>query len=99
MLIDFDGQIVQRRNMFESSIPADVKPRVFVVGSKEDPETLKKDLKIDIERIGTALADDCEHGTTAYWAHEQLSHNDADRLRLIQTVKPFLFVPPGSVVF
>ena len=29
--------------------------------------------------------------TTALWGHEQLNHNDPDRQRLVQTVKPFLF--------
>ena len=64
---------------------------MFVVGSKDKPETLKKALNISFEEIGKSLADDCDAGTTELWGHEQLQHNDAERQRLVQTVKPFLF--------
>ena len=91
MLIDFDGQVEQRTAMFEREIPEELKTRVFVVGSKQDPETLKKELKIGFEEIGKSLANDCDAGTAELWDHEQLRHNDAERQRLVQTVKPFLF--------
>ncbi len=39
MLIDFDGD-ESRRAHFEARIADDVRPRVFVIGSKDDPETL-----------------------------------------------------------
>ena len=91
MLIDFDGQIDERRAEFEQAIPEDLKARVFVVGSKHEPETLKKSLNIGFEKIGESLADDCDAGTAELWDHEQLQHNDAERQRLVQTVKPFLF--------
>ena len=64
---------------------------MFVVGSKHKPETLKKALNIGFEEIGKSLANDCDAGITGLWGHEQLNHNDADRRRLVQTVKPFLF--------
>ncbi len=91
MLIDFDGHIDERRARFEQAIPDDLKARVFVVGSKDNPETLKKALNISLEEIGKALANDCDVGTTANWDHEQLQHNDFERQRLVETVKPFLF--------
>jgi hypothetical protein len=91
MVIDFDGHTDERRAEFEQAIPGDLKARVFVVGSKDKPETLKKALKISFEEIGKYLADDCDTGTWKYWAHEQLQHNDAERQRLVQIVKPFLF--------
>src|SRR5947209_18812124 len=59
MLIDFDGRIDERRAEFEQAIPDDLKVRVFVVGSKDNPETLKKALKISFEEIGKSLANDC----------------------------------------
>jgi hypothetical protein len=65
--------------------------RVFVVGSKHEPETLKRALKIGFEAIGKSLANDCDTGTAECWDHEQLQHNDAERRRLVQIVKPFLF--------
>ena len=42
MLIDFDDQVEKRKAEFEQEIPADLKTRVFVIGSKHTPETLKK---------------------------------------------------------
>lgn len=42
MLIDFDGD-ESRRAHFEARIADDVRPRVFVIGSKDDPETLARD--------------------------------------------------------
>lgn len=91
MLIDFDGKIDERRAEFEGAIPADLRARVFVVGSKHEPETLKKALKIGFEDIGKSLAADCGANSAEHWNHEQLQHNDAERQRLVQTVKPFLF--------
>ena len=50
MLIDFDGHVDQRRAEFENEIPDEIKPRVFVVGSKHTPETLKNALNKSFER-------------------------------------------------
>jgi hypothetical protein len=91
MLVDFDDQVENRKARFEQEIPAALKARVFVVGSKHEPETLKKALKIGFEEIGKSLANDCDANTAELWDHEQLQHNAADRNRLVQTVKPFLF--------
>lgn len=91
MVIDFDDQIDKRRAEFDQAIPDDLKARVFVIGSKDEPETLKKALKMKYEEIGNALAADCDANATGYWDHEQIQHNDAVRRRLIQTIKPFLF--------
>ena len=91
MLIDFDDQVQNRKANFEREIPEEFKTRVFVVGSKHNPETLKKALKISFEQIGKSLANDCDAGTAEHWGHEQLQHNDAELQRLAQTVKPFLF--------
>lgn len=91
MLIDFDNQIDERREQFEQAIPDEIKARVFLVGSKKDPEELKKTLNVGFEAIGNALANDCDVGITEHWDHELLQHNDAERQRLVQTVKPFLF--------
>ncbi len=59
MLVDFDGNYVARRKDFEDSIPEDLKPRVFVVGAKETPETLRQELGKSFEQIGMQLADEC----------------------------------------
>ena len=86
MLIDFDGHTDERRAEFAQAIPDDLRARVFVVGSKDNPETLKKALKISFEEIGKSLANDCDAGTAEHWDHEQLKHNDAERQRLVQKV-------------
>ncbi len=91
MLIDFDDQVEERKDRFEQAIPDDLKARVFVVGSRSTPEMLKNSLRFDFEKIGKALANDCDADALEYWGHEQLRHNDAEPQRLVQTVKPFLF--------
>jgi hypothetical protein len=91
MLIDFDGEFEERRGEFEQAIPDDLKPRVFVVGPGHTPEALKNEVNKSFEKIGAALADDCDAGTAGLWDHQQLKHNDSDRERLVQTVRPFLF--------
>jgi hypothetical protein len=91
MLIDFDNQVDRRKADFEREVPAELETRVFVIGSKHTPETLRKQMNKSFEEIGSALAEDCGTGTGAHWAHEQLSHNDMDRQRLHQAAKPFLF--------
>lgn len=91
LLIDFDDQVEDRRTHFERQIPVDLKDRVFVIGPRHNPELLKKESKKNWETIGECLADDCDAGTTAHWDHEQLSHNDRERQRLYQTVRPILF--------
>lgn len=91
LLIDFDGRIDERRAQFEQVIPIDLKLRVFVVGSKDNPETLRQALNIGFEKIGESLANDCDAGIAEHWQHEQLEHNDEERQRMVQIVKPFLF--------
>lgn len=91
MHIDFDDQVEKRKADSEQEIPAQFKARVFVIGSKHTLEALKKDVKKTFEDIGSSLAADCEEGIAGFWGHEQLSHNDADRKRLVETVVPFLF--------
>jgi len=91
LLIDFDGSFEQRRSDFQSQIPVDIQQRVFVVGSQDTPEAMKRQLKRSFEEIGKALADDCDADTATLWGHQQLSHNDPDRHGMAQAIKPFLF--------
>jgi hypothetical protein len=92
MLIDFDGQVKQRNTKFQQEIPEEYKRRVFVVGSRQDPEGLNRALNgIGFEKIGESLAAECGANSAVHWNHEQLHHNHTERERLIQTVRPFLF--------
>jgi hypothetical protein len=90
MLIDFD-ESGSRRAEFEAAVPADLKDRVFVLGSWTDPQALKREASGSFEDIGKALAGDCAAGTTTNWDRSQLQHNAAEVVRLVQFVKPFLF--------
>ena len=91
MLIDFDDQIEQRRERFENEIPSDLRSRVFVVGPQQDPEALKKSLKMSYEQIGESLANDCDAETSENWEHAQLRHNETERRRMVEIIKPILF--------
>ncbi len=91
MLIDFDGHYAARRADFELAIPDDLKNRVFVVGARQTPEDLKKELARNFEQIGLSLADECHQGAETVWTHDHLKHNDPDRHRLIQIIKPIIF--------
>src|SRR5688572_27356684 len=42
MLVDFDGRFEERSKEFEGSVPEDLNPRVFVIGSKTTPEDSRK---------------------------------------------------------
>ncbi|MDX2037277.1 MAG: hypothetical protein SFX72_11555 [Isosphaeraceae bacterium] len=91
MLIDFDGQHEARMNRFREAIPDDLKDRVFVVGSSENPEMLKAALKVPrLEDIGRRLAEDCAVGPGGLWDHEQLKHNAEERKRLEISVQKFV---------
>ena len=92
MIIDFDGDPAGRRLHFETEIPAAFRDRVFVIGPRDTPESLRQSLGKGYEEIGRSLADDCDGDRRDTWDHELLRHNEADRLRLFQTVKSFLFV-------
>ena len=50
MLIDFDDQVEKRKADFEQEIPAELKTRVFVIGSKATPEILKKEARRRVSR-------------------------------------------------
>lgn len=91
LLIDFDGAYPTRRPAFQAKIPTDLQNRVFVVGAKQTPELLKNALGQTYERIGYALAEDCENNSVTTWNHKHLQHNHPDRLRMLTEIKPILF--------
>lgn len=91
LLIDFDGDYTSRRQVFDNEVPSELKSRTFVIGAKFAPEDLRQAVGIGLEKIGLALADDCFQGTDAVWKHDHLEHNEPDRLRLVQSVRPIVF--------
>ena len=91
LLIDFDGQVAERIEIFQKVFPADVRDRVYLLGTQDEPEPLRKDCGISLEKIGERLAQACAHGEPGLWTHAMLAHNQAELDRLIRNVKPFLF--------
>ena len=90
MLIDFDEH-EDRKVQCEQRIPADVKPRVFVIGARKDPETLRRELGMGWESIGRELAQECQKDDFKLWRHPHLSHNSNELERMVPVLKPFLF--------
>ena len=90
LLIDFDKR-GDRRQVVAVRIPADVRGRVFLIGSWSEPEKLRIALGRSLEEIGTSLAEDCFRDTNTTWAHALLEHNTAELVRLREQVHPFLF--------
>ena len=90
LLVDCDGD-PDRIETILDGIPADVRDRVFVLGSLITPEKLKSALRTTLEDIGGRLARDCAEGTDVTWSHEQLQHNESELKRLQAVVVPFLF--------
>jgi hypothetical protein len=90
MIVDFD-ETEDRRDHFGKSIPVEVGSRVFVIGSKDNPEKLKHELKMTFEEIGKALAEGCFQRELSLWDHLHLIHNKAELQRLVDVVRPILF--------
>jgi hypothetical protein len=92
MVVDFDGDAAgRRRSKFEAEIPEVFRARVFVIGPRDTPESLRQSTGKRYEDIGRLLADDCDGDQAGMWGHELLRHNEVDRLRLFQTVRAFVF--------
>ena len=91
LLVDFDGQYEDRRLKFSEAIPMDLRERVFVLGAASTPESLKNELHMSFDRIGASLAEDCHRGIMDLWQGNQLAHNEPDRRRLFESVRPILF--------
>lgn len=90
ILVDFDEN-VDRGIRIQNEIPNDVKSRVFIIGSWDDPEALRESLKMTFEAIGLGLAQDCLKEEPGLWDHPHLRHNGDELRRLTGPVKPILF--------
>lgn len=91
LLIDFDGDVVERTRSFQKVIPEDVRDRVYLLGTQVEPEPLRKACGFPLEKIGEQLANACANEEMGLWGHAMLIHNQAEVGRLIKNVKPFLF--------
>jgi hypothetical protein len=90
LLVDFD-EADDRRARCEECIPEDLRSRVFVVGARDEPEAIKRDVRYSFEKIGTHLADECYWERYELWATQHFEHNNAERQRIAVAVKSILF--------
>ena len=91
LLIDFDGNIQERTRLFNEACPDAAKDRVYLLGTSVEPEPLRKDRGVSLEKVGEELSGACANAEEGLWAHPMLSHNKAELDRLVRNVKPFLF--------
>jgi hypothetical protein len=96
LLIDFDCDTEdkspeKRFCQISKEIPPDLKDRTFVLGTLDEPETLKKKLKLSLEKIGETLAEDCPDKRNPLWKDDMLKHNAPELERLLESVRHFLF--------
>lgn len=89
LLIDCDNQ-ADRVAAAMLRIPADLRPRVFILGVLTEPEDIRRDLG-SYEEIGLAIAKDCREGTGEVWKHRLMQHNMSEVARLQQLIRPILF--------
>lgn len=101
ILIDSDGNS-NRLNAVLSTIPNDLKERVFVMGCLDEPETLKqqshaaikqmdKKEKVSDEAVGKVLFQHCkDNPENNLWHSDELKHNLAEIERLKENTKHFI---------
>ncbi|PYT02847.1 MAG: hypothetical protein DMF60_20125 [Acidobacteria bacterium] len=88
LLIDFDGH---EDRLDIAAIPDRLSERVFVLGTRTEPEDLKRAHLGSYETIGLAMAKDCREETDTIWGHNLLRHNANELDRLREHVRPILF--------
>jgi hypothetical protein len=72
-LIDSDNK-TDRIAELKSSFPSDVVDRIFLLGCLSEPERLRTESGLNLERIGKALATECADENYELWHSSQLQH-------------------------
>ena len=90
LAIDFDHDVASRLRYVSTRIPSDVRDRVFVLGSLDEAEDLRRSLG-DIKLIGSKMTEACRTDEPGIWSSPLLQHNAPELERLRHTVRPFLF--------
>ena len=93
LLIDFDNSFESRSQFLLDKIPEDLRDRVFLLGTADEPERLRSELGQNFEGIGQSLAEQCDgdQQTSGLWNNSHLSHNQPELRRLQALVRPILF--------
>lgn len=74
-----------------SRIPADVRDRIFLLGTRDDPQAFRNAVRLSFEKIGIRLADECFQQEFSLWRHDQLIHIGIEIDRAEATLRPILF--------
>ena len=90
LLIDFDRH-EERFFLIMEQVPEEFKDRIFVIGVKSDPESLRRSTNKSFEKIGEKLAQDCVDNINDLWNHDLLKHNETELERMRKSIRPFLF--------
>jgi hypothetical protein len=94
LVMDFDGQVDERRQLVQAATPDTLATRVFLLGSKVTPEVLAQELGASKKCIGENLAKACAESDAvglAKWREPGLMNNAAEVARLNQAIRPLLF--------
>ncbi len=91
LFIDFDTEFPARFALFQSAIPSDIADRVYVLGASDEVETLVKQVKLNKEKIGMALAEECRKQAIQLWGCAELQHNAPEVQRVCLSAHEFLF--------
>lgn len=89
LLLDFDGD-ESRLGHVRAAIPDRLAERVFVLGTRTEPEDLKHHFG-SYETTGLRLAQDCREGRETAWGHDLLRNNKGELDRLNEHVRSILF--------
>ena len=72
-------------------IPEDVRDRIFLLGTLEDPQAFKRSVNQSFEKIGIDLADECFRKQFELWRHAHFSHLYDEIDRAAGTLHSILF--------
>jgi len=90
VIIDCDCD-TERISRALDEVPEHLRDRVFIVGTKSEPELLRKTFNTSLEKIGQAIADECFDEEVKLWSHEQLIHNSSEVKRLKRDLFSIVF--------
>lgn len=91
VIVDFDDKGDGRYDRLIEVVPEEYRDRVFVIGTRKEPETARSELGKSFETIGRELANECDEDKFELWQDEHFQHNEDELKRLVETVKPILF--------